>query len=231
MMKRRKDSAEEDTLVKRGATAIILAALAVILFPACLKAQTIRIGMPVGLDPIKLIFQEAGKLYTDTNDPSPNVVNGPITGLTFDDPRLNPGGIGGLEIHGAIPNPAPVGGFIPVTEIAFYSLDYSPPLTLLSYVNQNILDPVTGKPFLPWLTYDSRAREGIYLFLFQPGAAPLNKGQYFGLIDSDTQNPPAFNQARFGLIANPTPEPGALALIGGLLAAGGLLLRKRGYRV
>ncbi len=184
-------------------------------------------AIPTLVDPAKLFLNTPGQSYSETNDPNSRS-NGPITGMTF--LPVGIGGLGGLEIHGNFPGAAP----IPVGEIDF-SLPYIGALTLTTTEDQGILDPQTGLPYAPWLAVDHGIQNNLHSFTLrpQPGSAPLDASDFFGVLTADATGVDsgtlaAFQGAGFssaGFVT--TPEPGAAALLLGVVFSGSLLASRR----
>ncbi len=206
--------------------------------PPPAKPTVVTLTMPSDRDPASLTITNDGQLYTTTGGDTPT----PITGATLLTNGSNAGG--GLELHGAIPNPDQFGSFLPIQRIEAFTTE-TDALTPFSNVG---IDPKTEQPFpySPW-TFE-RITGGLpgghgyhqgFRFEKTPGGADLNTGEFYALLSAtlaDPNDPGDFASTNWGirgfLTGDPTvPEPGSLAMLAGLGITGvSVLLRRRKLR-
>jgi hypothetical protein len=199
---------------------------AALLVPLSANAQNprskITFVMPQSVDPVKLTIISEGFAYTNSDGGSPGDNEGPlIVGNLF----LPPGdeGAGGLEVHGAIPDP--VEGFDEIKEVVLRTSYLGGEFEVLSETAPDF------PSFTPWAVVNaSTPDERIFRFLKQPGSGTLNAGVFFGMFQATTEDP-LFAGARFTVtgyreIQGTVPEPGTVALLVSA-ATGAALLRLR----
>lgn len=229
--------------MKIASPPVVLSALALCLSAAQGTAQTspgplgvgpsvratVEFAIPQSVDPSRLTFTQFGTLYTNTDGQAPGDNQGTsITGRLLL-PATNGGG-GGAELHGRVPSPGN-SGTTPVTEVDFYT----------TYTGTLALTSTAAFGFTPWqfsaLTPLSGFAQGFSYFKTNSSQANMDDlTASFGLltITPTNLNDQEFLDSRFGVIAaqhpQDVPEPGTLALLGGLCAGGGLLWRRRAAR-
>ncbi len=186
--------------------------------------------MPQTLDPAKLSFTEIGKPYIRDD------IGDPLIGKTFlptvsSDPDFK----GGLEVHGRINDPiGPTGELLPIDKL-IVKTSFLDPLTVRTSV-----EPLFSA-FDPWQIQSMGFENGpgiqditqFIVFVKGPNGAPLldafgaNNG-FVGLFSAENpDNDQNFNNARFSIQAFATPEPGSVATLCSLFAAGALFAVRR----
>ncbi len=228
--------------MKIASPSIILSALALCAFAAQGTAQTspgplavgpsiratVDFAIPQSADPSRLTYTRFGALYTNTDGQAPGDNQGTaITGRLL---LAAAGGGGGVELHGRVGSPTR-GGTTPVTEVDFYT----------TYTGALALTSTADPGFTPWqfgtLTPLPGFAQGFSYFKTNSSQADLDDFTgSFGLltITPVDLNDQEFLNSSFGTAPaqhpQDVPEPGTLALLGGLCAGGGLLWRRRAKR-
>jgi hypothetical protein len=204
------------------------ALVAALLIPLSATAQTQRTAitfvMPQSVDPERLTITVDGFTYTNEDGASPGDNEGnSIVGNMF--LPFDGGGLGGLEVHGAIPNPSD--GTFEVKEVVLRT----------SYMG-GIIDVFSETApefdgFTPWTFVDaSTPNERIYRFLKGANSGTLDQGDFFALIKATTDDPnfpdAPFTVTGYTQIQGVVPEPGSVALLlSGVTGAMLLRLRRR----
>lgn len=205
-------------------------------YPPPVKPTVVGLTMPSDRDPFSLTITNDGQLYTTTVVRSQQT---PITGATL--LTNGPDAGGGLEIHGAIPNPDQFGSDIPILRLEIFTTEMDT-LSPFSDVGTN---PLTGRhfSFTSWTV--ERITGGLpgghgyhqgFRFEKSPGGADINTGDYYALLHAalaDPNDPGDFASTNFGIRGfttevPPVPEPGSIAMLAGLGITGiSVFLRRR----
>lgn len=204
---------------------------------------SIKFSMPQDRDPARLTFIQPGQMYTNADsstyspgDNAGSVINGQLLATN----GASPGN--GLEVHSLIPDQPQdgVASYIPVVEVDFYT----------TYTGNLQIDSVVGSTFtnfIPWTVQrisvpaqvpgGPRYKQAFSFTGGQTNQALMYKGTdgYYALLTAvlaDTSDPTGFNSAAFGVsgftTVEATPEPGAFALLSGLmLGSANVLWRRR----
>ncbi len=194
---------------------------------SALPSVVVNFAIPQSADPSRLTYTAFGTMYTNTD----GSVAGDNQGAVINGALLEPNGGGGLELHGQVPSGVP-GRNTSVTEVDFYT-NYTGTLMLTSTGNNGST---------PWdfgfLTPLPGYAQGFRYFKTLASQADINDDSFnlYAILTAVPTDPNDTSFAASGVGAVGTqysqdvPEPGTLALLGGLCAGGGLLWRRRAAR-
>jgi hypothetical protein len=206
--------------------------------------------MPSGIDPSRLTFVQPGTMYYNVDGIEPGDQGGAaITGNLLLTAAF--GGAGGVELHGAIPDPgarhtaAELPGaisdlsterYLPVEEVDFFTT-YAGPLVVNTAVD-NSFGAMT-----PWgvemlANVPAGFAQG-FRFFKREDAAEMNVNGFYGVLSvtlDDSSDPNGFRNASFStqsfatVQASATPEPGAVGLLAGMGISIFALKRRRNLK-